>query len=73
VSIEDVWERRRDSFAELPKAEFDAFCRSESFTVGPIGEGLSRWAKEFGPYSPERWAFGELADGRRVCAKVQPG
>jgi hypothetical protein len=73
VSIEAAWENQRDSFAELPKPEFDGLYRGKHFAVGPLRTDLSKWGKEFGPYNPERWAFGELTDGRRVCAKIQPG
>ena len=65
-------ESDRDSFVEIPKAEFDSFARSGDFQQGPIIEDHSRFMREFGPYSPERWAFGVLNDDRRVKTKVQP-
>ena len=70
VHIEQAWENDRSSFTEIPKAEFDALVRANRFALGPLRTDLSRWMKEFGPYSPERWAFGETDEGKRICTKV---
>ena len=71
MRIEQAWENDRSSFTEIPKVEFDVMVREGSFESGPLRTELSAFMREFGPYSPERWAFGQLADGRRVCAKIQ--
>ena len=64
------WQNHRDWFTEIGKGDFDALCRTGQFSDGPTVRDLTAWAKEFGPYSPHRWAFGELKDRRRVCAQV---
>ncbi len=60
------WKANPDSFVEVPKAEFDNCARAGSFTEGPFVAGPTEFMREFGPYSPERWAFGLLLDGRYV-------
>ena len=45
-----LWESSRSLFVELR----------------PMREGLSKFMREFGPYSPHRNAFGKLKDGRLV-------
>jgi len=66
------WEHCKSDFLELSKKEFDDMVKAGKFAEGPIKTGLSAFMREFGPYSPERWAFGKLCDGRLVCAKIQP-
>jgi len=64
------WEKNRSQFEELPKAEFDELCRAKRFIDGPKVSRPNKWAKEFGPYNPQRWAIGQLNDGRYVCSDV---
>lgn len=64
------WEKRKDEFIELPKSEFDCLVRAGKFEAGPLRTDHSKFMQEYGPYSPERWAFGKLLDGRLVRAKV---
>ena len=70
MKIKQAWESKRDSFVELPRAEFDELAQSDKFVKGPLRTEHSRFMQEFGPYSPEQWAFGELEDGKRVCVKI---
>lgn len=65
-----AWENDRDNFTEVDKTTFDTHCRNGEFDTGPLRTEHSDWMREFGPYDPERWAFGELKDGRRICAKI---
>lgn len=69
-SLEIKWERDRESFRVMLKPEFDRLVRGEQFVDGPVIGRPSRWASEFAPYNPYRFAFGELADGRFVCCDV---
>ncbi len=68
--LEDQWERHRDLFTVLSKPEFDRLARDKQFAVGPKVGSPSKFMSEFGPYSPSRFAFGELVDGRWVCCDV---
>lgn len=69
-NLETKWEQDHASFAELSKEEFDELCRAGAFVVGPVVGAPSKWCREFGPYNPHRWAFGELSDGRFVSCEL---
>ena len=69
-SLKNRWENDRESFTELPKTEFDKLFRDKQFIDGPVASGSNKFMKEFGPYNPHRWAFGELVDNRLVCCDV---
>lgn len=69
-SLEVRWESDHTSFTQLSKVEFDWLCRGKQFIEGPVVSGPSAWMKEFGPYTPERWAFGRLINGRLVRCNV---
>ena len=70
MTITNQWEQNREAFTELPKAEFDILARGNQFTRGPLMGEPSKFMREFGPYSPERWTFGETKDGRLVCCNT---
>jgi hypothetical protein len=72
ATLEIKYETDPSSFAELSKADFDELVRSGMFSKGPVVEEHSEFMQEFGPYSPERWAFGRLNNGEYVKAKVSP-
>ncbi len=61
------WETDRDSFEVLSKKDFDDLFHNKKFSEGPMCRFPSKFANEFGPYNPHRWAFGQLTDGRFVC------
>ncbi|KKM93804.1 hypothetical protein LCGC14_1204690 [marine sediment metagenome] len=69
-SLEIKWEYDRGSFETMSKPEFDRLARDKQFIDGPMSSCPSRWLREFGPYSPQRFAFGELMDGQFVCCDV---
>ena len=64
------WERDRESFEIMSKSEFDRLAREKQFAIGPLVGAPSKWMSEYGPYCPERFAFGELPDGRFVCCNI---
>ena len=68
--LEGKWELESDVFERVSKQEFDQLCRDKLFVDGPIAESPSKFGREFGPYDPYRWAFGQLSDGRFVCCDV---
>ncbi len=68
--IEQKWEKNPDDFEKLEKEEFDHLCRSKQFTEGPLIVEPSKFDQEFGPYCPDRLAFGQLKDGRLVQTNV---
>lgn len=70
ASLKIQWEYGRESFETLDKSEFDRLLREKQFTAGPLIGEPSQWMREFGPYSPEQVAFGQLIDGRFVCCDI---
>jgi len=64
------WKNNREAFEVLTKDEFDKLYREGRFVNGPKVEEPSSWMKEFGPYNPHRWAFGQLDDDRYVRCDV---
>ncbi|MEE9592666.1 MAG: hypothetical protein V3W28_03690 [Thermoplasmata archaeon] len=72
MNIELIWESRRGDFEEIRKGSFDLLAKAGEFVKGPLQTGPSHFAKEYGPYFPERWAFGELKNGNLVCIKIAP-
>lgn len=68
--LERIWEKEHDTFEQVTKAEFDKLLRDDEFIGDPLSSKPSKWAHEFGPYNPERWAFGILKDGRRICFRT---
>lgn len=72
MTLIELWESSRISFVEIAKSEFDKLYRNKEFDNDPLVEEPSSFMKEYGPYNPERWAFGILKDGKKVCAKVFP-
>ncbi len=71
-AITQAWKADQDQFELFSKVEFDALFREKKFLGVPLETGLSDFAKEFGPYNPERWAFGRLIDGRLVKTQIAP-
>lgn len=70
MELTDLFEMSYDSFACLPREEFDALARGGQFIEGPVVANPPKWMTEFGPYNPHRWAFGRLQDGRLVKCDV---
>lgn len=68
--LEQLWESKREDFIELTKDEFDSHF-PDGFSAGPLKAESSNWFKEFGPYTPQQWAFGKLENGRLVCTQTQ--
>ncbi len=73
VELENKWEQDHAAFTELSKIEFVHLCRAGAFVAGPMVETPSKWMREFGPYNPHRWAFGELSNGRFVSCDTTAG
>jgi len=66
----DKWERARESFVEVSRESFDESHNTKQFISGPMVAGPSKWMIEFGPYNPDRWAFGLLIGGKYVCCNL---
>jgi len=66
----DLFHAEPTKFSILPRSEFDELCRIDAFREGPLVEENSRWFDRYGPYTPEKWAFGELKDGRLVRCNI---
>ena len=70
MDLVQLFEANPDQFTEIPKTDFDNACRNKEFSEGPIVTEKSRELKEFGPYDPYRWAFGQKKDGVLIKALV---
>lgn len=69
-SLVSDWERNRKLYIKISKKDFDISAREEAFKLGPICENQSNFMREFGPYNPERVAFGILKSGDRLWCDV---
>ncbi len=70
ASLESLWKHHHEEFEKLDKVEFNRLREDAEFVSGPLIGTPTAWGQEFGPYNPNRWAFGILRDGRKVCCDI---
>ena len=59
-----------DNFEALDKEEFDKLHKAGEFETGPLLENHGKWIQQYGPYNPNKWAFGMLKGDRYVKCDV---
>ena len=69
-TLEGKWQLESHTFVHVLRQDFNQFYYDKLFVDGPIVESPSKLSREYGPYNPNRWAFGRLSDGRFVCCGV---